>query len=101
MKKLFLTLSILIVITSVIFAAFIYPYNNAKPPGIPLPVAYERAANALGAATNQFHCVSATIATSFSPDGEWFFTFYSTNSKPKWVTVEFNGKIHVENFILR
>ena len=79
------------------------PYDNAKAPTLPLPVAYERAIDALASATNQFHCVSATIQTSFSSDGEWFFTFYSTNSppKPKWVSVEFNGKIHVEDFILR
>jgi hypothetical protein len=79
------------------------PYDNAKAPTLPLPVAYERAMDALGPATNEFHCVSASIQTSFSTDGEWYFTFYSTNSspKPKWVTVEFNGKIHIEDISAR
>lgn len=84
-----------------LFASFITPYDNAKSPTLPLPLAYERAMTALGTSTNQFHCISADIQTSFSPDGEWFFTFYSTNSKPKWVTVEFNGKTHVEDILLR
>jgi hypothetical protein len=87
--------------TTALFASITIPYNNAKPPSLPLPDAYERATTALGAATNQFHCISASVATSFSPDGEWFFTFYSTNSRPKWVTVEFNGKTHVEDIIIR
>jgi hypothetical protein len=70
------------------------PYNKSKPPGLSLPVAYERAMIALGSDTNQFHCVSATITTEFSDDG-WYFTFCSTNSKalPKLVVVEFNGKV--------
>lgn len=87
----------------VLYATSFVPYNNAKPPTLSLPDAYERAVTALGPATNQFHCVSASIQTSFGTDGEWFFTFYSTNSqpKPKWVTVEFNGKIHVEDMLLR
>ena len=84
-----------------LFATLITPYNNAKPPGLSLPVAYERAANALGSATNQFHCISAKVTTDFGTDGEWQFTFYSTNSRPKWVTVEFNGKIHIEDIMNR
>jgi hypothetical protein len=86
-----------------LFATPIIPYNNAKAPTLPLPDAYGRAMVALGSATNQFHCVSANVQTSFGPDGEWFFTFYSTNSPPnrKWVSVEFNGKVHVEDFLLR
>lgn len=101
MKKLVLTLLILIALTTALFATFIYPYDKAKSPGISLPVAYERAASALGSATNQFHCINANVTTDFGPGGEWQFTFYSTNSKPKWVTVEFNGKIHIEDVINR
>jgi hypothetical protein len=50
---------------------------------------------ALGSATNQFHCVSANITTTFTSEGEWYFTFYSTssNSPPKFIAVEFNGKV--------
>jgi hypothetical protein len=96
-----LTALLVVGIVTVLFASPFVPYDNAKSPSLPLPTAYERATLALGSATNQFHCVSATVATSFSPDGEWFFTFYSTNSKPKWITVEFGGKVHVEDIILR
>jgi hypothetical protein len=57
--------------------------------------------SALGSMTNEFHCLSANVTTDFASDGEWQFTFYSTNSKPKWVSVEFDGKIHVENIMMR
>jgi hypothetical protein len=100
MKLKFLIPTILASAT-IAYASLSIPYNNAKPPSLPLPVAYEDATAALGFATNQFHCVSATVATSFSPNGEWFFTFCSTNSRLKWVTVEFNGKIHIEDILIR
>jgi hypothetical protein len=99
--KLKLIIPIILASTMILFASISVPYNNSKPPSLPLPVAYEDAMTALGSATNQFHCISASVATSFSPGGEWFFTFYSTNSRPRWVTVEFNGKIHVEDMIIR
>jgi hypothetical protein len=87
-------------ITTAVFATFITPYGNAKPPSLSLPIAYERAMTALGVATNQFHCLSAQVTTDFGADGEWQFEFYSTNSppRPKWVSVEFNGKIHIEDY---
>ena len=88
---------VILLCSCVLLAEIDIPYYNSKPPGLSLPIAYERAAGALGPATNQFHCVSAKIETRFSSQGEWFFTFYSTNSHPKWVSVEFNGKIHVQN----
>ena len=99
--KLKLTLLTFLALTTVLFASLSIPYNNSKSPSLSLPDAYGRATTALGSVTNQFHCISASVATSFSPDGEWFFTFCSTNSKSKWVTVEFNGKVHVEDVILR
>ncbi len=76
-------------------------YDNSKTPGILLPDAYKLALGALGSLSNQFHCVDAKIDTRFSPDGEWYFTFCSTNAKarPEWVTIEFTGKTHVENFV--
>ncbi len=83
-----------------LFASIDVPSDNSKPPGLSLPVAYGYAANALGSMTNQFHCISAKIDNRFSTNGEWFFTFYSTNAQPKWVTVEFNGKTHVQNMLL-
>jgi hypothetical protein len=89
---------------TIVFAGFVTPYNNTKPATLSLPDAYERALAALGPATNQVHCLDASVKTTFSTQGEWFFTFYSTNSqtKPKWVTVEFNGKVQIEeNIIVR
>ena len=77
------------------------PYDNSKPPKMLLPIAYEHAMSALGSDTNQYHCMSAKVTTDFGPDGEWQFIFYSTNSKPKWVSVEFNGKIHIEDIMNR
>ena len=100
MKPKFILL-ILLAMTAVLFASAIIPYDNAKSPALPLPIAYDLAISALGVETNHFHCISANVETTFSRDGEWFFTFYSTNSKPKWVTVEFSGKTHVENIMIR
>lgn len=88
---------IILLSASALLAEISVPYDNSKPPTLLLPVAYNRAATALGSLTNQFHCVSAKIDTRFSSNGEWYFTFYSTNSRPKFITVEFNGKIHIEN----
>jgi hypothetical protein len=96
-----LILFILIAMTAALLASPIIPYNNAKPPALQLPAAYNLAMATLGSQTNYLHCISVSIATTFSSDGEWFFTFYSTNSRPKWVTVEFNGKTHIENIMIR
>ena len=99
--KIKLALLASIVLTTILFASAIIPYNNAKPPSLSLPVAYQNAIIALGANTNQFHCLRANVTTDFGPGGEWQFVFYSTNSRPKWVTVEFNGKIHIEDVMNR
>ena len=98
--KLKLLFAVLFPLT-IVFASETRPYNNSKPPIVSLPIAYEEASAALGMATNQFHCVSANITTDFDPSGQWEFTFYSTNSKPKWVVVEFNGKVHIEDVMNR
>ena len=94
-----MTLLIFLTTTIIVSASFIIPYDKAKPPTLSLPAAYERAIVTLGPATNQFHCINATVTTFSSPAGEWLFTFYSTNSRPKFVTVEFNGKTHVQDII--
>jgi len=100
MKRALASLTILGISTA-LFAGLFIPYNVAKEPALLLPTAYNQALTALGVETNKFHCVSASIETSLSPDGEWRFTFYSTNLTPKWVTVEFNGKIHVQSTLKR
>jgi hypothetical protein len=99
MKSRLVLLSILTMAVA-LFASVVIPYNNSKKPTLLLPKAYQLATSALGTDTNEFHCISATIDTTFSGDGEWLFTFYSTNSKPKWVSVEFDGKTHVRSIIL-
>jgi hypothetical protein len=85
----------LLAFTTVIFASIIGPpYNNTKPPGLSLPAGYELAVTALGSATNQFHCVGASITTDFGAP-RWSFTFYSTNTPPRWkcMTVDFGGNV--------
>jgi hypothetical protein len=99
--KIKLGLALVFVVATALYASFIVPYNNSKIPTLLLDTAYDQANKALGSLTNQFHCVSARITTDFGPEGEWQFTFYSTNSIPKWVTVEFKGKIHIENIKAR
>ncbi len=64
-----------------------------------LPNAYSLAIATVGSATNQFHCVSAVVTDELIGGGEWYFTFYSTNSKaiPKLIAVGFNGKVIEDN----
>ena len=87
-------LLILLAFTTVVFASLVMPpYDNSKPPALSLPAAYQLAVVALGSATNQFHCVGAHITTDFGAP-RWSFTFYSTNTPPrwKWMTVDFGGR---------
>jgi hypothetical protein len=101
--KLSHTLLILVASATVVFARAVAIYDNAKPPTMSLPAGYELAVTALGSSTNQFHCVSATVAgpgfTDAIPGPAWFFTFCSTNTPPKykWVTVGFSGKTDVKD----
>lgn len=90
--------AVILICGGVLYAEMDVPYDNSKPPELSLPDAYNSAAVALGSDTNQFHCISAKIETRFSPQGEWFFTFCSTNASAqlRWVSVEFNGKAHVQ-----
>ncbi|MGH7952463.1 MAG: hypothetical protein ACREFE_11175 [Limisphaerales bacterium] len=100
MKTIRLILIISIGLTTVLFASFIPPsYDKTKPPGLPLPVAYNLAITALGVETNQYHCISADITTWFSPNGNWYFTFYSTNitMRPKFIAVDFQGRVGFDN----
>ena len=74
------------------------PYDNSKPPKLPLPDAYQIAMKAMGSATNEFHCVGASITTDFG-DPRWSFTFFSTNKMMprRWMTVDFSGKTQEDN----
>ena len=91
--------------TMALFASVVEPWDNSQAPTLSLPAAYGLATTALGVATNQFHCISATIYTEavVSPHGGWLFALCSTNKPPtsKYVTVEFSGKVHVEDTLMR
>jgi hypothetical protein len=93
------TFLILLAFTTAVFASIVMPpYDNSKPPTLSLPAAYQFAIVALGSATNQFHCVGASITTDFGAP-RWSFTFYSTNTPPRWkcMTVDFGGKTQEDN----
>jgi hypothetical protein len=73
-------------------------YDETKPPSLPLPVAYAKAMASLGQATNQYHCVRASVSNTLVRDGEWDFMFIAstpTNGIPySWpVAVDFNGTV--------
>jgi hypothetical protein len=86
-------------LTTIFASLNLPPYSKSKAPSLSLPDAYDLAIAALGQETNQFHCLSANVTTLFTTEGEWYFTFYSTNaiSKTKCIAVEFNGKIVFDN----
>ena len=73
-------------------------YDESKPPSLPLPAAYEKAMASLGQATNQYHCVRASVSNMLVRDGEWDFTFVTsiaTNGVPniKEIGVYFDGTV--------
>jgi len=97
MKLLNLLLLLLLAFGSILLIRAAMPalthYDNSKPPTLSLPVAYQLAVTALGSDTNRFHCVGASITMDFGAP-RWSFTFYDTNTPPKWkcMTVDFGGK---------
>ena len=89
----------LIALAVTVFASLLMsPYNNSLPPKLSLPDAYQFAIAAMGSATNQFHCIGASITTDFG-DPRWSFTFCSTNKTMprRWMTVDFSGKTQEDN----
>ena len=102
MKTRSVILSLLAVSTAVFASLSGPPWDDTKPPTLPLPAAYQLAITALGSATNQVHCVGASINTEFSSPG-WYFTFHSTNAantfrNKRCFCVEFDGKVIEDNF---
>jgi len=82
----------LIALAGTAFASLIMPpYDNSKPPKLSLPDAYQLAVVAMGSATDQYHCVGASITTDFG-DPRWSFTSCSTNkqTRTKWMAVDFS-----------
>jgi hypothetical protein len=75
-RVLILLIFLLAAITTTLYASLVLPpYNKAKPPSILLPMAYEKAIAAHGSLTNQYHCISANVTTTFSPDGDGILVF--------------------------
>jgi len=93
MQTRYLLFGLVALATTVFASVLLPPYDNSKPPALSLPAAYQLAVVALGSATNQFHCVGASITTDFGAP-RWSFTFYTTNTPPRWkcMTVDFGGK---------
>ena len=98
--KIRIALVLLIIGCGVVFARNI-GYTRSRPPRLSLGAAYPLALQALGKATNDFHCTDASLQLALSADGEWMFTFWTTNGTHKYVTVEFGGKTHIEDIINR
>ena len=95
MKTRYILLSLL-ALTTTVYAFIGRPYDNSKPPALPLPAAYQLAFTALGSDTNQFYCIGAHLTTDFVQP-RWSFTFYSTNQTQKIMTVDFAGKVQEDH----
>jgi hypothetical protein len=91
MKRLIILLALIALGTSAALAAF-FAWNINKQPSIALPQAYLEATRALGAGTNQFYCIGGVAEHTKSKDGEWHFTFSSTNLMMEHVYVFMDGK---------
>ena len=89
MKRLIIVLLALGMTSGFVFARRL-PYNRSKPPRLPLQDACSLATKALGAATNQFYCLSAQTLIARSSDGEWLFEYANTNGAEKHVFVLFD-----------
>lgn len=89
---------IVLAFSTTIFAEVGPPYDNSKPPPLLLPAAYQFAVAALGSATNEFHCVSASMTRDFGAP-RWSFRFYSTNQPPRWkcLTVDKAGNVQEDS----
>ena len=96
MKRVIIILTVLGLATGLVFARRIM-WPDTKPPRLSLPDAYGCAISAIGTATNQYHCVRASCLISRSPDGEWMFTFCSTNGAFKTAFVFFDKTTRVED----
>lgn len=89
MKRYIIYLAVFATASAVL--AFSYrPPDTSKQPAILLPAAYERAALALGSATNQFYCVGANLSAD-----SWMLAFSATNQTKRSVIVFFTGRIIV------
>lgn len=90
--KALLTLLATLCCTVVLYAAFV-PWDVKKAPPINIAEGYNKAAVALAAITNNYHCIGADIYGG----GEWLYHFVSTTGEDRWVAVAFNGTVAIRN----
>jgi hypothetical protein len=98
MKRAFLPMLVLSAFTGLVFAQgrgstpwVAPPYDVKWAPAKSLPEAYALAMADIGAATNRFHCVSASCLDKEFRGG-WTFLFSNTNGQTARVVVWFNAK---------
>jgi hypothetical protein len=92
MKRVAITIAVLVIPVGLAFARLMF-WPHTKPPPLTLPQAYVEATQALGSATNEFYCVSANAQIAMALDGEWLFSFCSTNGGRKDVVVAFDKNV--------
>ena len=97
MKRFTLIFGMVTLLAAGVAFARLHSYDETKPPHLALPDAYSLAMQAMGGKTNQFYCLGGDVLLSGSPDGEWLFTFSSTNNLKKYVFVFFDKKTHVQD----
>jgi hypothetical protein len=72
-------------------------FNVNKMPPISLPDACAMATHILGTETNRFYCVGARLdASRPSNDGDWWFSFCSTNGEVRNVYIFLDKKTKPE-----
>jgi hypothetical protein len=96
MKRMIVVFVVLVVAAGLVFALRPELWPDNKRPRLDLGDAYQCALVALGSATNQFYCVRASCQLPRPADGEWMFSFGSTNGPVKTVFVSFDktARIH-------
>ena len=68
-------------------------YDPKSPPPVSLPEAYALALGHIGAATNRFHCVTAScLERTNSGWAGWVFTFGNTNNQRARVVVFYDKR---------
>jgi hypothetical protein len=74
------------------------PYNCRFPPSIALPEAYTLALAHIGAATNRFHCLTASCLESTNSGlAGWTFSFSNTNNQRARVVVFYDKKVWTDS----
>jgi hypothetical protein len=96
MKRTFLLILLFSALTGLVVAqGWLFggppPYDRTKPPATSLPDAYAAALTQIGAATNRFYCVSASVLEN-TKNGSWRFTFTNTNGQTARIDIQLDGR---------